>query len=88
MVWVPNVPSETDRDYDVRIDVRGNRISVRVDGRNVLSVTDDTYRRGLVGLAGQGLYYFKDVRVTGTALSAPQWDRNATIPDYSFRHSD
>ena len=85
LVWVPNVPSETDRDYNVKVDVRGNRISVRIDGRNVLSVNDDTYRSGLVGLAGQGLYYFKDVKVTGTALPAPKWERTATIPDYSFR---
>ena len=85
LAWVPNVPSETDRNYDVRVDVRGNRISVRIDGRNVLSVTDDTYRSGLVGLAGQGLFYFKDVKVTGTAVAAPKWDRKATIPNYSFR---
>ena len=85
LAWVPNVPSETDRDYAVRVDVRGNRISVRVDGRDVLSVTDDTYRSGLVGLAGQGLYYFKDVKVTGTALAPRKWDRRATIPDESFR---
>jgi hypothetical protein len=85
LVWVPNVPSETDRDYRMRVDVRGNRISVQIDGRNVLSVTDDTYRSGVVGLAGQGLYYFKDVKVTGKPLPAPKWDRTAAIPDASFR---
>ena len=85
LAWVPNIPAETDRDYDVSVDVRGSRISVRVDGRNALSVTDDTYRSGLVGLAGQGLFYFEHVKVAGTALAAPAWDRDATIVDYSFR---
>jgi len=83
LAWIPNVPAETDRWYDVRVEAKGSKISVQVDGRDVLSVTDETYKSGLLGLAGQGLYFFRDVKVTGSALPAPQWDRSATIPNAS-----
>ncbi len=82
---VPNVPAETDRWYDVRVEAKGNRISVRVDGRNVLSVADDTYQSGLVGLAGQGLFYVSDMTVDGKAMPAAPWARSAKIQDSSFR---
>jgi len=42
-VWVPGVPSETDRWYKVRVEAQGPEIRVWVDGRFALSVTDETY---------------------------------------------
>ena len=85
LVWVPNVPAETDRDYSIRIEAKGNKITVWVDGRHAMSVTDDTYKSGLIGLAGQGLFYFSEFKVTGKAMGGLKWNPCDKIPDYSFR---
>ena len=74
MALVPGVPSETERWYHARVEVEGNRIRVLVNGRRALEVTDDTYRSGLVGLAGHGFYAFRNVRITGEPRPAPSWD--------------
>jgi len=82
--WVPNIPSETRRWYKVRVEATGPKIEVWVDGRNVLAVTDDAYKHGLVGLAGQGRFLFRNVKVTGDRRSPVVWNDQATIPDHSF----
>ena len=79
MALVPGVPSETERWYHARVEVAGPRISVLVDGRKALDVTDDTYRSGRVGLAGHGFYAFRNVRITGKQLPAPPWDDTVTM---------
>jgi hypothetical protein len=84
MVWVPGIPSETDRWYQVRVEAKGPQISVWVDGRNALSVTDSTYKSGCVGLAGYGMYYFRNVHVKGTAVSPTDWNDKTQIPTHAF----
>ena len=74
LAYVPNVPSETDRWYHVKVVAVGPRIRVWVDGRRALDVTDDTYRSGFIGLAGYGYYGFRNIRVQGEAVDAPAWD--------------
>ena len=83
MAYVPGVPSEVDRWYKVQIEAKGPQISVKVNGRKALSVTDTAYKSGCVGLAGYGMYYFRNVRITGAAVSAPVWKAKA-IPTHSF----
>ncbi len=78
-VWVPGLPSETDRWYKVRVEAQGPQISVWVDGRFALSVTDETYKSGCVGLAGYGWYFFRDVRIQGTSLVPPTWSDEAQV---------
>jgi hypothetical protein len=84
LVWVPNVPSETERWYKVRVEATGPKIEVWVDGRKALSVTDDTYESGLVGLAGQGRFLFRNVNVSGDSRAPNPWDGQGTIPEHSF----
>ncbi len=83
-VWVPGVPSETDRWSRVRVEARGPQISVRVDGRRALSVTDKTYKSGCVGLAGYGWYFFRNVRISGETIPPPAWKNDMEIPTHAF----
>ena len=83
-VWVPGVPSETERWYKVRLEVKGSTIQVWVDGRHALRVTDDTYKRGAVGLAGYGWYFFRNVKVSGKRAPLKSWDREQKIPVHHF----
>ncbi len=78
-VWVPGVPSETDRWYRVRVEVRGPQMRVWVDGRFALSVTDETYSSGCVGLAGYGGYFFRNITVQGTPVGPPVWRDEAQM---------
>ncbi len=81
--YVPGVPSETDRWYHVRVEAKGPRLRVWVDGRAALDLTDDTYAQGCVGFAGYGWYAFRNVRVSGAALSAQEW-KPAPLPAHHF----
>jgi hypothetical protein len=82
--WVPGVPSETDRWYRVRVEAKGPTITVLVDGREALSVTDDSFKGGAVGLAGYGWYSFRNVKIHGPSTPLAAWDRSATIPVHHF----
>ena len=83
MAWVRGVPAETDRWYHVKVMASGTSISVTVDGRSALSVTDSTYSSGCVGLAGYGWYGFRNVTVTGSDTT-PVWDTTTGgIPGHS-----
>ncbi len=85
MSYVPGVACEVDRWYKVRIEAKGPRISVWVDGRKALSIVDDKYKSGCVGLSTYSMYYFRNVRITGTAVPAtPVWKARPTIPSHSF----
>jgi len=78
-VWVPGVPSETDRWYKVRVEAQGPEIRVWVDGRFALSVTDETYKGGCVGLAGYGGYFFRNTTVQGASVDPPVWSDEAQM---------
>ena len=82
--WVPGVPSETDRWYHVRVVAAGPRIAVTVDGRHALTVDDETYPHGCVGLAGYGWYFFRNVHVSGEGVVPPPWTGPAQIPTHAF----
>ena len=83
-VWVPGVPSETDRWYKVRVEVKGPTIQVWVDGRHALTVRDDTYKSGAVGLAGYGWYSFRNIEISGAKSPLNGWDSNQEIPVHHF----
>jgi len=83
-VWVPGVPSETDRWYKVRLEVKGPIMQVWVDGRHALRVTDDTYKRGAVGLAGYGWYFFRNIQIAGKKGPLKNWDSSQQIPVHHF----
>jgi hypothetical protein len=85
LVWVPNVPSESERWYRVRVEATGPKIGIWIDGRKSLTVSDDTYARGLVGLAGQGRFLFRNVSVVGDSHDPTQWNGEGAIPDHSFQ---
>ena len=82
--WAPGVPSETDRWYHVRVEAEGPEIRVWVDGRLALSVSDETYQNGCVGLAGYGWYSFRNVRISGIGVPPPPWDETLEIPTHAF----
>ena len=83
-VWAPGVPSETDRWYKVRLEVKGPMIQVWVDGRHALEVVDDTYTSGAVGLAGYGWYFFRNIEISGNKSPLANWDSSQTIPVHHF----
>ena len=84
-VWVPGVVAETDRWYKVRFELKGATVSVSVDGRNALKLTDRGFARGgAVGLAGYGWYSFRNMRIAGRKTPSVKWDRQARIPKHSF----
>ncbi|MCK4322899.1 MAG: DUF1080 domain-containing protein, partial [Armatimonadetes bacterium] len=78
-VWVPGVPIEVDRWYKVRVEAQGPEISVWVNGRFALSVTDETYKSGCVGLAGYGWYFFRNIRIQGASVDPPVWSDEAQM---------
>ena len=82
--WVPGVPSETDRWYQVRIRASGPDIRVWVDGREALHATDASFTGGCAGLAGYGWYSFRNVRIDGPPAPAPTWNLEDTIPSHAF----
>jgi len=82
--WVPGVPSETDRWYKVRVEVKGPAIQVWVDGRHALTVADDTYKSGAVGLAGYGWYFFRNIEISGKASPLQHWNSDEEIPVHHF----
>ncbi len=84
MEYVPGVPSEIDRWYHVRLEAKGPRMQVWVDGRRALDVTDSSFKSGFAGLGGYGMYYFRNVHITGSAARAPKWNDKATIPNHTF----
>ncbi len=84
MVWVPGVPSETERWFHVKVVAKGPKIDVWVDGHFALSVTDKSYKRGCVGMAGYGWYSFRNIKVTGGTVRPPKWDRNLKVPTHTF----
>lgn len=82
--WVPGVPSETEIWYKVRMEVKGSTIRVWVNGRFALEVTDDTFKRGAVGLAGYGWYFFRNIKISGKKSPLENWDTAQTIPVHHF----
>ncbi len=83
-VWVPGVPSETDRWYKVRVEVKGPTIRVWVDGRRALSVTDESFKSGVIGLQGYGWDFFRNITISGKKVPLKAWDRKQTIPVHHF----
>lgn len=84
MEWVPGVPSETDRWYRVRVAAKGPEIRVWVDGREALTVRDESYGAGFIGLAGYGWYSFRNIVVRAGPLQPLAWDMPVTIPSHAF----
>lgn len=83
-VWVPGVPSQTDRWYKVRLEVRGKRISVWVDGRSALSIDGENVQPGTAGLIGYGMYHFRNIRVAGESIQPPTWQVHDALPAHQF----
>ncbi len=75
----PAVPAEWERWYSVKVQAVGPRIKVWVDGRLALDATDNTYKSGLIGLAGYGEYQFRNLRVSGTSTKAEKLPTEMTI---------
>lgn len=82
--WVPGLPSETDRWYQVKVEATGSQIGVWVDGRRAVEVEDDSYRDGRMGLAGYGWYAFRNVRIGGSEVESENWDATQSIPQHAF----
>ena len=76
---VRGVPSETDRWYKVKVEARGPKIRVWVDGRFAFEATDDSYKSGFVGFAGHGWYFFRNLTINGTEVAPPAWDKSVAI---------
>ncbi len=82
--FVPGVPSEIERWYKVRLEVKGPNMEVWVDGRRALSVSDDSYKSGAVGMVGYGWYFFRNINITGQQGPAVAWDAKQKVPVHNF----
>lgn len=80
LVWVPNVVSQNERWYTVKVAAQGETITVWVDGRYAMTVRDSSPQSGFIGLAGYGWYAFRNLRISGQAGEAPAWDDSFRIP--------
>lgn len=76
---VNGVPAETERWYSVKVEARGERIRVWVNRCLALDVTDSTYASGFIGLAGYGVYRFRNIRYSGSEAPAPPWDGDFAV---------
>ena len=82
---VPGVPAETERWYKIRITAKGPSLDVLVDGRHAISVeTDGQYESGAVGLLGYGMYFFRNIQVTGEKTPLKNWAPDQKIPIHHF----
>ncbi len=82
--YVPGVPSEVDRWYKIRLEAKGPNMEVWVDGRRALTVSDDSYRKGAVGMIGYGWYFFRNINITGKKWVLGEWDKRLRVPTHSF----
>lgn len=82
--YVPGVPSETDRWYKVRLEVKGPNIEVWVDGRRALSVADKQYKSGAAGMIGYGWYSFRNINIAGEKRPLAAWDAKQQPPTHHF----
>ena len=82
--YVPGVPSETDRWYKIRLEAKGPNMEVWVDGRRALSVGDESYQKGAVGMIGYGWYFFRNINIAGKKWALGQWDKELRMPVNSF----
>jgi hypothetical protein len=83
-VYVPGVPSETDRWYKIRVEAKGPNMEVWVDGRRALNVADDSYKSGAVGMIGYGWYFFRNINVSGPKGPAVAWNADQQVPAHHF----
>ena len=83
-VYVPGVPSETDRWYKIRLEAKGPNMEVWVDGRRALSVSDDSYKSGAAGMIGNGWYCFRNINITGQQGPPVAWDAKQEVPVHNF----
>ncbi len=77
---------EKDRLYECRVECQGSRIAVAIDGVELLSVEDDAYPQGQIGLRTDGPARFANVRVLAEplhveALGAAQRKRRTRLAD-------
>lgn len=82
--YVHGVPSETDRWYKIRLEAKGPNMEVWVDGRRALSVADDSYKSGAVGMLGYGWYFFRNVNIMGERGPLAAWDTTNETPVNRF----
>jgi len=72
------VPVQISRDewHLATVECQGPRITVSLDGRQVVELQDDTYPAGKVGLrAGQGCVQFRDFALKGQSAALPNdWE--------------
>lgn len=83
-VYVPGVPSETDRWYRVRLEAKGPKMDVWIDGRYAMSVTDDSYKAGAIGMTGYGWYSFRNINIAGEKRPLAAWDKTKQTPVNHF----
>jgi hypothetical protein len=81
--WVPNVISEVDRWYKVKVVATGSHVEVWVDGFRAVSTSEVSNASGAVGLIGYGWYTFRNLKVTGLSTPLNDWPTKAVVPVHS-----
>jgi hypothetical protein len=73
MQLMPNVVCHWNAWLKLKVERRGNRIQMWVDGVKGPGVTDDTYGPGCAGLTGFAKYIVRDLKIDGTPAAGPEW---------------
>ena len=73
MELMPNVPVHRDSWRSLKVERRGNRIQMWVNGVKGPSVIDETYGAGRVGVAGFSRYQIRNLKIDGKAAEAGTW---------------
>jgi hypothetical protein len=84
MACVPGVPSESDRWYKVRLEAKGPKMTVWVNGHQALEASDDSYKSGAAGMLGYGWYFFRNIGIAGQQMPMAAWNTKLQVPVHHF----
>jgi len=70
---VPNVPVQDDAWVRLKVERRGKRIQMWVNGVKGPSAEDDTYGLGRVGIAGFSKYTIRNLKIDGRPAGGERW---------------
>ncbi len=94
MQLMPNVPLHRNVWLSLKVERRGNRIQMWVNGVKGPCAVDDTYGAGRVGIAGFSRYHIRNLKIDGKRVEAGAWaqeDRRGrpwAEPEPGVEHGD
>ncbi len=73
---MPNVPPHANAKLSMKVERRGNKIQMYLDGVRGPFVVDDSYGPGRAGVAGYNDYDVRNFQIEGTTVKGDDWKPN------------